>query len=77
MDAEATLVLWSRPFMQTLVVTSHESSKSILALIGQAVSEKMFENNGHGHAYRGRVVTNVVSTCDPTPLLYYHAIKYY
>ena len=26
---------------------------------------------------RGRVVTNVVSTCDPTPLLYYHAIKYY
>ena len=51
MDAEAILVLWSRPFMQTLVVTSHESSKSIMALIGQAVSEKMFANNGHGHAY--------------------------
>ena len=30
------------------------------------------------HVYRwGRVVTNVASTCDPTPLLYYHAVNYH
>ena len=31
----------------SFVATSYEGSKCILALTGQAVLEKMFENNGH------------------------------
>ena len=46
MDMAAILVIWPRPCKQIFVPPSHWGSIWILALIGQAVLEKIFENGG-------------------------------
>ena len=46
MGLAATLVMRPGPFKQTLVPPSQEGSTLNLAFIGQAVSEKIFENGG-------------------------------
>ena len=39
------------PFILTFFTTSQGGSTRNLALTGQAISEKMFENNGHIHVF--------------------------
>ena len=46
MGMAAILVMWPRPRKQTFVPPSHWGSIWNLALIGQAVLEKIFENDG-------------------------------
>ena len=70
MDVVAILVMWPRPFKQTLVPASHGGSTLNLALIGNAISEKkIFENGGQmdeGQTDGSRLEGYTISSpCEP------------
>ena len=54
MGMVAILVMWPRPFLQTLVPPAQGGSTLNLALIGQAVSEKKIFENGERTDAAGR-----------------------
>ena len=62
MGVAAVLVMRPGQFMQTFVPPSHEGSSRNLALIGQAVSEEIFENGGGRTPKHGYTIS---SPCEP------------